>query len=50
MPAAEIIFQLAELENKKSPEVTARTKMFLVAFAGSKYLSFCSIKVSISGA
>lgn len=47
--AAEIIFQLSEFENKKSPEVTAKTKIFLVVFAGSKYLSFCFIKVSIPG-
>lgn len=50
MPAAEIIFQLAEFENKKSLEVTAKTKILLVAFAGSKYLSFCSIRVSIPSA
>lgn len=50
MPAAEVIFQLAVFENKKTLEVTAKTKIFLVAFAGSKYLSFCSIKISIPGA
>lgn len=36
MQATEIIFQLAELENNKTPEATARTKTFLVVFAGSK--------------